>query len=193
MMPRFLANYLGLFFYVVLLGGVAVVYRATARPSAAKWKVDSKPELTPETRLPLTRTVIAFAGSTLLAMGSVIPASPLVRSAAVATPDVGKVLYVVFAMLAVVFAATRHFRVLYLVGGIPLVLLLVVGFESTMLMQKIPHASEEYYSETFGLGWSWGLMLIGTGLMVLSAALHPAHSVFKKPPPLATRRRPFWD
>ena len=132
--------------------------------------------------------MIAFAGGTLLAVGSLMPSSLLVQSAAVTTPPYGDVVYISFAIIAVLLAAARRFRFLYLAGGIPLLLLLTSGVESTIMMEKYSKPAQEYYGQLYGIGLSWIVMLAGAGLLVLSAAMQPAAKEFPKPPPVKARR-----
>jgi hypothetical protein len=74
----------------------------------------------------------------------------------------------------VALTTLKGFRLLYLAGGTPLILLLTVGVESTVLMAKYPKAALEFYGRFYGLGWAWILMVAGAGLLVFAAALRPA-------------------
>ena len=168
------------------------------RVSTAVWREGANAEAEPaeserpggKRSYPLTRVLVALAGSVLLAAGNVLPSSTLVRSAAVAAEDTGPLLYVFFALVAIALAVTNRFRPLYLAGGIPLLLLLTVGVESTILMQKYPAYAQEFYGQSFGLGWGWIFMIAGAGLILFAAVLQPTHGDFYKPPPAsATTRR----
>jgi hypothetical protein len=197
-MTHTLALLLTVAFPIVLVGGFAIAFRAkrleTPRVSTAMWRegaavAETAPAKNP---YPLTRVIVALVGSALLAMGSFLPSSTLVRSAAISTPETGPLLYISCAVLAVLLAATNRFRPLYLVGGIPLLLLLAVGIESTIFLQKYPAAAQDFYGESYGLGWGWILMIVGAATVLFAAILNPAQGGFYKPPPnsAVTRRAP---
>jgi len=173
--------------------------RETRRVSTAVWKqAQGQPASAPPApaaqlaSYPLTRVLVALVGSALLAAGSAWPSSTLVRSAAIAPPDTGPLLYTASAFLGVILAVMQRLRPLYLVGGIPLLLLLTVGVESTVMLQKYPAYAQQFYGESYGLGWGWILMIAGSGLILFAAILQPTKADFYKPPPTspATKRDP---
>jgi hypothetical protein len=186
-------------FPAVLAGGSYFAYRAkqreTPRVSTAMWRQERlqvEEEAPAKRSYPMTRVIVALAGSALLGVGSLLPSSTLVRSAAISTPETGSLLYLVSALLAVPLAVSQRFRPLYLAGGIPLLLLVVVGIESTFFLQKYPAYAQGFYGESYGLGWGWILMVTGAGLILFSAILHPAEGGFYKTPPrsASTQRQP---
>lgn len=201
--PSHLIAGLGVLYYAILFIGIAVAYRtnrpARQRPDTSMWRVapnhpnpvlaegPAHPEPEPA---PLSRAFVAFAGSALLATGSLMPSSLLVQSAALSSSSIGDVIYLSFATIAVLLAATRSFRLLYLVGGIPLLLLLTTGIESTILMERYAKPAQQYYGQLYGIGLSWIVMVAGAGLLVVSAALRPASKAFPEPPPPGARRNP---
>lgn len=186
---------LGVLFFAVLLFGAWIAYTtnrpASRRPTGAMWKSETIPvpaPADPGSPFPLWRSLVAFAGGSLLAAGSLMPSSLLVQSAAISSAPLGNAIYIGFAILAVLLAASRRFRFLYLAGGIPLVLLLASGVEGTILMEKFTKSAREYYGQLYGIGFSWIVMIAGAGLLVLSAAMQPAARQFPAPPPVKVRR-----